>query len=153
MEVTDLGVLDMTIQDDLDRFALRNNPVYEMQGDYSRDDFNRIFNRMKQRKGKVGARVGDFLRMPDGSYLRFAHDWGNCLQLTASETSGSFFLGRGYMNHSGSLQPPVERCKLRLTDEVRPGLVWAFSRDLQRYATKVEAMVEFRVYEVITCQQ
>jgi len=91
-------------------------------------------------------RVGDFVKLADGSVHRFSHDWGDSLQ---HSKGGSWYFGEGFMSFSGSLEPSIPIGKLKATDETRMGACWFFHGDWHRAHSAVYASVECRVYEVL----
>jgi hypothetical protein len=103
-----------------------------------------------------GPRCGDYLRMPDGELLRVAHvfpaDWEdmhgvqpNCPRHGGE---GSFYLGRGYVSYSGSLDPRIDQDRLTLSDETRNGSAWFFHHDHMQAHNGVTVSIPFRVYDV-----
>jgi hypothetical protein len=69
------------------------------------------------------ARVGDFLRIPDGRYGRFAYDWGKTIQ--AGE-HGSFFFGPHGPIYSGGLCPSIPHSALVTEGNTKLGVFWIF---------------------------
>lgn len=61
--------------------------------------------------------VGDFVRVGE-ELRRVAHHWGDRLQLTDGVYGTSFYLGRGYVDFSGGLQPSIDRAKFLPTQEL-----------------------------------
>lgn len=103
-----------------------------------------------------GPRCGDYLRMPDGELLRVAHvypgDWDawhdvqpNCPRHGGE---GSFYLGRGYISYSGSLDPVIQAYRLTLSDETRAGSCWFFHHDYHAASNGVTVAIPFRIYDV-----
>ena len=102
---------------------------------------------------KTGPRVGDYVRMLDGSLLRFTHDWGDSMQTTVGPShpcngDSSFYLGNGYCEFSGSLAPGIPADTIQETTETRPGSVWIFHHGEARAHNAVYATVSCRVYQV-----
>lgn len=94
-----------------------------------------------------GPRVGDFVRMPDGSLHRFSHQWPDGFQ---TSTSGSFHLSEsGYMSFSGGLDPTIPNDRIRETNETKNGFFWFFHHGYMQAHNGVETMAPFRVYEVV----
>jgi hypothetical protein len=94
----------------------------------------------------VGPRVGDFLELPDGTMLRFTHDYGEGIQTTCRHASGSFYFGVGYMSYSGPLDPPVDKAALEDTYRTHPGRAWFFHHDYRTAHNGVYVHVECRVF-------
>jgi hypothetical protein len=93
-----------------------------------------------------GARVGDFVYFPDGSLHRFTHDWDEDLQ-TVKVGEGSFYLGAGYVEYSGGLDPAIPRRGLTLLPESREGTCWFFHHNHARAHNGVSVTVNFRVFQ------
>ena len=116
-------------------------------------------NRMEKLNEKKGARNGDFLKLPNGKYTRFTHDWGDSLQTgclriaNESGNCGSFYLGSGSMSYSGSLDPAIDRSKLKLTDEIKLGRVWFFNNGEARAHNGIDFDVPLRVFELVEAEK
>lgn len=99
---------------------------------------------------REGARVGDFVRFPDGTVRRFSYIWdfedGSDLSLQTAG-GGSFYLGECGVSFSGSLYQGIPGKSLTLTNEKRNGDVWFFHHGFAGADCGVSAVVEFRVYE------
>jgi len=98
---------------------------------------------------KPGPRVGDFVQMkPDADLRRFAHDWGDALQVTPAEWSGSFYLPAcGVASYSGGLNPSIPAADLAWHGEYRPdGLFWFFHHDRPRAGGAVYFRMRCRLY-------
>jgi len=93
---------------------------------------------------KAGPRVGDFLKLPDGTYTRFTYDWGDSIQTGGA--SRSFYLGNGYISYSGGLDPGIEKSDVKLLKIKKYGLVWFFKDDWQRAGGGIDAKMAFRVF-------
>jgi hypothetical protein len=92
-----------------------------------------------------GPRVGDFVRMLDGSVQRFSHDWGKDIQTT---DGGSFYLGySGLASMSGGLNPAIMKETLEETDETMVGTFWFFRHDQARAHNGVDVRIMCRVYK------
>ena len=99
---------------------------------------------------RTGPRVGDFVNMRDSTQRRFTHDWGDCIQTTASgEFAGdaSFYFGDGYMNFSGSLDHAIPKTNLHDTGSKKLGRCWFFHHDFPAAHNGVEIETLCRVYE------
>ena len=90
-----------------------------------------------------GPRVGDFVIFADGVERRISHHWGDSVQ---TSDGGSWYLGDGYCNFSGSLHPGVPVDSLTSTGETKPGAVWFFHHDSWRAHNGVQASAPFRVF-------
>jgi hypothetical protein len=103
-----------------------------------------------------GPRVGDFIRMLDGSVRRFAHKWDDSIQPTSSEgNSESFYLPGGGASYSGGLDPaiPLENIKPARVfvkgiheDETKYGRFWFFHHGYPRANNAVYFQVSCRVF-------
>lgn len=94
---------------------------------------------------KPGARVGDFLKLPEGiGYTRFTHDWGETIQTG----NGSFYFGSGYCSFSGGLDSGVKRADLIQTDELKNGFIWFFDNGLSGANRGKNFEIKFRVFEL-----
>jgi len=95
-----------------------------------------------------GARVGDFVIMPDGDTRRFTHDWHDGLQTTLPKTiDGSFYLGQGFISFSGGLDPIIPRIHLLDIGKTELGRVWFFHHNEQRAHNAVHPWMKCRVFE------
>ncbi len=98
---------------------------------------------------RIGPRVGDYIEFADGVVRRISHHWRDDAGWDGGlQTSdgGSFYLGAGYCNFSGSLHPCVNAATLTLTRKRRPGRVWFFHHDCAEAHNGVETTIDFRVY-------
>lgn len=98
-----------------------------------------------------GQRVGDFVRMLDGSTRRFTHDWGDDIQTTVGKSHPNdgdcrIYLGNGYTEFSGSLDRAILKTSLLLTPEVLPGSFWFFRNHDIRAHNGVNVKAPCRVY-------
>jgi hypothetical protein len=109
----------------------------------------RLFNQVP------GPRVGDFLRVPDSEgMLRFTHDWGDSIQTTVRAKhpchgDASFYLSDGYASFSGSLDPAIDKAKLRQTEETMPGSFWFFHHNFAGAERGVYFSIPCRVFEIV----
>jgi hypothetical protein len=94
---------------------------------------------------RPGARVGDFVIMPNGKLHRFTHDWGDVIQ-TWRATEGSFYLADGYASYSGSLESSIPKSGLTLTDETRLGRFWFFNHDDPAANNGIDVQIQCRVF-------
>ena len=97
---------------------------------------------------RQGARVGDFLKLRNGNYVRFSHNWGEDIQ-TACEWSGSFYLASSSCSFSGSLYGAIKHKLMRQIDETKKGAVWFFNNDEARAHNGFNTEMDFRVFEII----
>ena len=112
-----------------------------------------LADRMAEYNLIPGARVGDWIREPDGRRSRATHDWNQDGEM--SETIqhgggefGQFYLGSGYISYSGGLDTGIKKNQLRDTGETKQGKIWFFIDDWYTAHNGIEYMVDFRVYEV-----
>jgi hypothetical protein len=100
--------------------------------------------RMELLDKRKGIRVGDFLKLSTGKYLRFSHDWGDDIQ---TSKGGSFYLGRGYCEFSGGLYGAIDKIDLKEIPETRNGQVWFFRNNQARAHNGIYFDAPFRVFE------
>lgn len=99
-------------------------------------------------------RVGEHVRMLDGSMQRISHiwDWGDDNEFPPSaQTSegGSWYFGDGYASFSGSLNPCIPFTSLRFTGGRQGGEFWIFHHDHWQAHNGVTFTIPVRVWEVI----
>ena len=93
-------------------------------------------------------RAGDYVRHLSSKMDRVTHVWDDSAQTGGGQSS--YYLGEGgYVSYSGGLDPGIPLAKLVLTDEVKKGMVWFFSRDHHTAHNGVDFSIDFRVYNVI----
>jgi hypothetical protein len=94
-----------------------------------------------------GARVGDYVKMPDGSIRQLTYDWGDSLQTTLPNSDASFYLtGSGHLDFSGSLDSAIPRANLHLLGMMN-ARVWFFHHDQARAHNGVNATAPCRVFQ------
>ena len=98
-----------------------------------------------------GPRVGDWIRMLDGSVRRFTHDWdedGLQVQtpLSVCGPCSFYFTSSGHQDYSGGMDPIVPLTRIVRTTEIKPGPVWFFHHGIQRAHNGVYTDVPCRVY-------
>lgn len=123
-----------------------------MYPQFDERDTGILSERYKAYLERDGARVGDWVEMPDGEMRRFTHDWGDGLQTTCKGSNfggGSFYLGRGYVSYSGALDQIIPRSKLIDTGTLKKAPVWFFHHDQQRAHNGVHTETPFRVFKAI----
>ena len=108
-------------------------------------DFLMIKSRMALYNERQGARVGDYLKIGD-KYLRFVCDYGEKIQVGQN---GSYYLGKGYLSHSGGCDESYPHANLRQTKETRNGSVWVFHADHHSAGYGRTAIQKFRVFELV----
>jgi hypothetical protein len=93
-------------------------------------------------------RVGDYVRHLTWKMDRVTYVWPESAQTGGGQ--GSYYIGeRGYVSYSGGLDPSIPLTKLVLTDEVKKGMIWFFSRDHHTAHNGIDFNIDFRVYNVI----
>lgn len=108
-----------------------------------------LAERQRARDAIAGPRVGDYVRMPDGTLRRFTYAWGDGLQTTCAGFGCSFYLcASGHASYSGGLDPTIAREHIVATDETRPGAFWFFHHDLAGAGRGVDVTAPCRVYVV-----
>jgi hypothetical protein len=91
--------------------------------------------------------VGDFVTDDEKSY-RVAHHWGDSLQLTDGRYGASFYLGDGYVEFSGGLNPCIDIARFEPTEERHEGAVWLFSENHTRAHNGYHTTATFRVWKL-----
>lgn len=123
-----------------------------MRPEFDSRDADILAGRIAEWNKIDGPRVGDYVRMLDGSLRRFTHDWGDEIQTTCGDQhpcreNQSFHFGNGYMSFSGSLDPSIPKTTLDQTSEVIEGPAWFFHHDFMQAHSGVYCKVPCRVYQ------
>lgn len=92
-----------------------------------------------------GIHIGDYIDFADGVTRRLSHVWHDDYGVQTSD-GGSFYLGDGFVEFSGSLHRPVPHRTLTSTGERRPGGIWVFHHDWHEAGNGVHDVIPFRVY-------
>lgn len=93
-------------------------------------------------------RVGDYLKLPHGDYQRFTMSHEETIQ--TGSAGRSYYLGSsGYISYSGGLDAGVKKSDLKLTEEVKDGIVWFFDEGFAGANRGKEFRIPFRVYELV----
>lgn len=93
-------------------------------------------------------REGDYVLHLSGKMDRVTHVWDDAAQTGGGQ--GSYYLGeRGYVAYSGGLDPGIPLTKLVITDKIKKGMIWFFSRNHATAHNGVDFQIDFRVYNVI----
>ena len=103
------------------------NPTFDDRDQGILDERRRNWNH------HTGPRVGDFARLLDGTTRRFCHDWGDKIQITPAKESGSFYLGNGFADYSGGLEPSMPKTEFKQMGVPQDGRFWFFHHD-ERFA-------------------
>lgn len=112
-------------------------------------DADALAKREAQFNAQPGPRVGDWLDLPDGTPVRFTHDWDDAIQTTTPNFGlGSFYLDYGWASYSGALDPPVSKSKLVDTGEARPGAFWFFHHQQAKANNGVQFSIPCRVFKM-----
>jgi hypothetical protein len=90
--------------------------------------------------------VGDYITLPDGTTRRITHVWPGGYQTTEAGNGGSFYLGDGYVDASGALDPLVSG-KVTLVG-YRQGRCWFFRNNVPQAHNGVEVYPTFKVWSV-----
>lgn len=90
-----------------------------------------------------GPKLGDWVKLPDGTYERLAND-----RQTAPVGKGSFYIGaEGMVSYSGGFSyATLTKSTLRHTGEYKYGPVWTFSSNQVKAGNRVDAEVLLPVY-------
>jgi hypothetical protein len=106
---------------------------------------------------RSGPRVGDYVILQNGLYDRFTYDMKDKIQVGGGlslnndmRTDGGygFYLGDGYADYSGGLNPPVPKSHLELTEETRDGGFWFFHHGSAGANRGVYFKIRCRVYRL-----
>jgi len=100
-----------------------------------------LAQRIAAREANPEPRVGDYVRFPSGRLARVSHIWDDGAQ---TSEDGSWYLGDGYTQFSGGLDPCVPR--LTRTEQTLPGAFWFFHHDHARAHNGVRVTAPCRVY-------
>ena len=104
-----------------------------------------ILNNWNARTGRP--RVGDYLRLQDGSLKRFCNDTGDGQQTTYI---GSFHIGNSAsVSYSGGLDSPMMWERFKPTSETTKGRFWFFSHDRAGAGRGVDVFLPCRIYELV----
>lgn len=93
---------------------------------------------------------GDWIEFACGTVRRISHVWlddNGRPKSIQSSTGGSWYLGRGYISHSGGLFTGVPASTLAPTDQRRDAPIWFFHHDQHRAHNGVHAKVPVRVWK------
>lgn len=128
----------------------KENLNFDIQREYKKEavknDFSILQNSILEMNKETDFRLGDFVLLPDGQFVRFTHIWEDSIQ---TYTDGSFYLSKsGYLSYSGSLDSGIKKEDLILTNDKKLGQVWFFSQGEAGGNRGVYANIEFRVYKV-----
>lgn len=99
-----------------------------------------------------GPRVGDYVRMGDGTLRRFTYHWGDSIQTTVGEAhpcsgDASFYLGSdGGMSFSGSLNRGIPVAQIESTEKVLEGSAWFFHHGQPAAHCGVSCSIPCRVF-------
>lgn len=95
-------------------------------------------------------KVGDFVRFPDGSERRATYVWpdeqGNADGIQTGSVYGSYYLGDGYMDYSGSLYHCQDARQFERTGEFKQGRAWFFHHDYHRAFGGIDVLVNCPVW-------
>jgi len=111
-----------------------------------------LAERIRRRDAIPGPRIGDFVKLQDGTLRRFTYNWGDRIQTTlpgVSHCSSSFYLdSTGLASFSGSLDDPIPISELHLIEgTVQDGHFWMFHHNVQRAHNGVDVVAPCRVFE------
>jgi len=115
-----------------------------------RIDAKLLWERVAAFNAIPGVRIGDFVRMLDGTLRRFAHDWGEDIQPSAHPDRfgrGSIYFDPPYLSYSGALDPAISKSCLRDTGETMHSCFWFFHHNFTGADRGVSFYVQCRIYE------
>lgn len=93
-----------------------------------------------------GPRIGDYILLDDGKYMRICVSLGNDFQMIESG-HGSFCIQGGSCDYSGACGPVIESSKLRFIHEYKLGSVWFFKDGFPAAHSGIDGEVPFRVFK------
>ncbi len=106
-----------------------------------------ILKRRTEEYNKIpGARVGDYLKLPNGKYTRFTYGFDDHIQ-TGGHGNG-FYLGNGYISYSGGLDPGVKLSDITQTEQTKKGFIWFFDNDFATGGNGRDFEIDFRVFKL-----
>jgi hypothetical protein len=127
-----------------------------------------LAQRESERNTRPGPRVGDFVKMKDGTLRRFSHDYGEDIQTTYRWQEpknaaafnrnsdpmiccgGDFYLAEGGgVSFSGSLDSALLKSTLKDTGEQRDGRFWFFHHNYWQASNGVDVTIKCRVFEQV----
>ena len=97
--------------------------------------------------GREGIGLGDFVIDGD-KVFRVAHHWGDSIQLTDGVFGASYYLGDGFVEFSGGLEPSIPVARFMPTDQKRLGSVWFFSQDSVQAHNGYCTKANFKVWQL-----
>ena len=111
------------------RFFYENDCANNQQRilEQAKRDVNIISKLIEKYDKTEGPRVGDFLKINDKEYIRFAYHWGDKIQ-TGSPTD-SYYLSEGCISYSGGLNDPIPVDFFESLNTTKEGRIWIFSND------------------------
>ena len=98
---------------------------------------------------RKGPRVGDYIRMLDGSLRRFTYHWGDSIQTTTKDAYAygcCFYFGGTFMSFSGGLDSAIPLAQIEPTDEILDGNAWFFHHGFADAHRGVHFTVPCRVF-------
>ena len=117
------------------------------QPEFDDQDARMLAKRVDRREEQAGPRIGDFVKMLDGTTRRFTHDWGEDIQTTCKDGLGSFHLtAGGDGNYSGGLDAAISKSGLEETGKTLKGAFWFFHHDRRRAHNGVYFKTPCRVF-------
>ena len=99
---------------------------------------------------RTGPQVGHWVHFADGAVRRISHiwDWGEPSEVSIQTSNGgSFYLGNGYMQFSGSLYSGIPGSTFKRTDKFKVGSAWFFHHNDACAHNGVGVMVKCAVWE------
>jgi hypothetical protein len=103
---------------------------------------------------RPGPAVGDVIRLPrydkrQAEFTRITHRWANGqLQTGGSVCGAQFYLGDGFADYSGGLDPGMSESDLVATGDTKECGAWFFSENEVCAGNGLAVTVPFKVYDV-----
>lgn len=123
-------------------------PHYDFNADHDDEaNYKLLIARLENFDKMEGARVGDWLLLPNGDYTRFTHLWDDHIQTGGS--SDSYCMGKsGCLSYSGGLDRGINLDCIEQTAEVKNGRIWFFSKDWAKADNGVYYNIPCRVFKI-----
>jgi hypothetical protein len=134
--------------------------VFDAPPNFDERDVEIARERLAEWNELPGPRVGDWVKMLDGTVRRFTHDWGDEIQTTSASPglctvdgpdreSGSFYFHGSGMSFSGGLDRSIPKAGLVETEEVKEGRAWFFHHGHSGAHRGVHFTVPCRVFKQV----
>jgi hypothetical protein len=163
-KISDLEITDFLT---LNRFTESYRGIKQSEGDYNPylspraidlkiqpdyiindaiQDLNIISERVVNFNARKGARVGDYISLPDGQMVIISHNWNENQVQTSG--GGSMHMGQsGFLSFSGGMDSGLKETDLIPTKETKKGTIWIFHGGFSGGNRGVYSKINFRVFK------